>query len=677
MDQMLALEAGNSEAIDLRGRAREALEKQRKEERDRKELADALASAQQCLFRGELNAARGHVSRARALDRENADAARFHAQIEKNEAELREKQQRKQRCQELVTEAQTALKTGDADRAGVLLAEAVTLGLASPATIAMQKRIDKQQRRLRKNLPAVASVPDVPSSQRARVPRPVIWLGITIGAIGVGLLIWTLVPKGPQYQEQIASARSYLDRNEFDKVAGALQSIPPNSPLYAQAQVLIQQARNGEKQKTIDASLAEASNLLQQGRNAESLAAAQRVLQLDSSNEAAKSLRYETERQGYEDKTQAQREQFVTSTLASAEALLKSGNLEGAMGKTDEVLRVVPGETTAAGLKRRILNQIDGSKRTDTERAKLAQVKGDAENANASELASTRFAAAQRAEETGLREQNAGQFDRAAKTFSDAAALYAAADKEARAETQARADREKENQQKAATLQVLRSQAETARSEYEKSRANAQTADAENKARDRFQATVRLAATAQGRFDSGDFAAARTGWDNASNQMQQVQAEAVRATQAVQTAAAVPSTTSPRASTPPADDRNRQAAEAAQREEAERQAIRTLLERYRTAYETRNMAAIRTVFPDISGTEEKGHIGNFDLARSIQMQLVGKEIQISGETARAVYQQQIEIRTKADNRRFSAPEVAVTFNLQKRGGSWVIVSITR
>jgi tetratricopeptide (TPR) repeat protein len=685
LDQILALEPSHTEAQDLRTRSREQLQKQRDEERRLKELANSLNAARQALKSNDLEGARGHVQRAEALDPNNQDAARLQAQIGQRAAELAAERERQQRTQELLAEVQNALEKGDPERAGALLTEATTLGLELPGAVGLRSKIEKQRKALSKKQP-VGTAQQVPSvsapvvAQRARVPQAAIWIGVLVAALGIGLMVWLFSPRSPGYEQQIADARSYIQQKEFEKARGALQQIPSDSPLYKEAQDLINEASNGEKQATIDAFLADASNLRKQGQNEKSLAAAEKVLGLDSTNQAAKSLRDEIERERFQSKTDAEREQFVNAALASAEALLKSGDLQGANGKADAVIAVRPDDARAANLKQRITTQIKAADNANTERAKSERAKASAENAKAPDLAAARFAAAQRAEQTALRQQSAKQFDQSAKGFSEAAALYAEAEKDARTESQVRTDREKEaqltQQRNAAAVQALRNQAEGARMAYEQNRTKARDAEAETRAGDRFQAAARVANDAQSKFDRGDFAGARTDWDTASVQMNQAQEAAAKAAQASQQTAqqTAQQAQSAQLEKNRLEAAQRQAAEAAQREETERVAIRAVVARYRTAYEARNMGGIRAVFPGIGGMEETGHTSNFGIARSIQMQLKERELRLTGDTARAAYEQSVEIRT-TDNKTLKVPQPSIVFNLGKRGGSWVILSI--
>src|SRR5262249_51199117 len=106
------------------------------------------------------------------------------------------------------------------------------------------------------------------------------------------------------------------------------------------------------------------------------------------------------------------------------------------------------------------------------------------------------------------------------------------------------------------------------------------------------------------------------------------------------------------------------------------QSIRTSLERYKTAYEQKDLAAMRTVFPNM-GAEKKNVRDNFQVARTIQISFTITDIQLSGETARVPALWQLNIRTTVDNKAIRSPQNSIVFNLRKRDGSWMIESMTR
>src|SRR5262249_47828161 len=113
----------------------------------------------------------------------------------------------------------------------------------------LQKRIDKQRRRLAKRAATSSAVP-VP--RQGGIPKPVIWAGLLIAVIAVGLVVWVLIPETPAYDQQIASGRSFLEQTQFENAREILQQVPSSSPLYAQAQSLINQVQDAEKKSRID-----------------------------------------------------------------------------------------------------------------------------------------------------------------------------------------------------------------------------------------------------------------------------------------------------------------------------------------------------------------------------------------------------------------------------------------
>src|SRR5262249_19783516 len=150
IDQLLVLEPGHSGALDLRTQARAQIQKQREEQERARRLAEAIRDIEQNLNSGHLDAARRSVSRALAIDSNNAAVARLQAQIAQREAGLREQQLKKERIQKLLQDVRSALENQNPDQAGALLAEAVTLGAKLSEAEPLQKRIDKLQRSQKK-----------------------------------------------------------------------------------------------------------------------------------------------------------------------------------------------------------------------------------------------------------------------------------------------------------------------------------------------------------------------------------------------------------------------------------------------------------------------------------------------------------------------------------------------
>jgi tetratricopeptide (TPR) repeat protein len=665
IDQLLALEPGHSGALDLRTQARAQIQKQREERERARQLAEAIRAIEQNLNSGQLDAARQSVSRAQAIDANNGVVVRLQAQIAQREAELREQQLKKERLQRLLEEARGALERQDPDRAGTLLAEAVTLGAKPAETAALKKRIDKLQRSQEKQRKAAAVPAGKPSQRSLAIP---VGIGLAV-LVAIGLSIWAM--RSPAYQQQITAAQSFLQQNDFSKAIETLQQVPQSSSLYGQAQTLLTQARNGEKKKNIDSLVAEVTGSRKAGENDKTLAAIEKLLALDPSNATAKRIGDDIRDEKYAKATKDEQDQIVNDAQAKAEELFKAGNLEGAMQKVDEVTKNRPDNPAATNLKRRITSQMEAANKASAERTKADQAKANALSAKAPELAAASFKKAEEMEQTAVRQQRNGQFDRAAKNFSETTRLYGVAEGDARTATSAA------NAQAAQRNQQLKSQAETARGEYETNRNRARDAGAETKAPGIFQSGARSASDAQAKYDRGDFTNSRTDFETASTQMRQALADATKPAQPAPPPAAPPAPApaqNPATQTAAAPTNPAQKA-AAQRAEDER-AIKTVIDRYKTEYEAKNLNGIRAVFPGITGKEADATANFMGNARTIQLQIAVTEIQLSGDTATAPAQLQISGVSK-ENQRFPPVQTRVQFRLRRTNGGWSIQGIDR
>src|SRR5262249_42207845 len=315
-----------------------------------------------------------------------------------------------------------------------------------PATPAVETHTAPKTDRRDRPAPPLPATPlgaRVRNPQRlARAYASIIGLVVVLAAIVWGG--WALFRSGPDYQQQFASANTYFEQKDFAKAIEVLQQIPSSSPLYRQARELLTKARNAAAQRNIDTVIAEATALHKQKEDDKSLAAIQKVLDLDPSNQAAKSIRDEIEVSKYQNKTQAEQDSYVKESLDNAQELFNAGKFQEAKTKLDEVILVRPDDRTAANLNRRIASQLEAQNKMNSERSLWEQARAAAVSARAAELDQPRFAAAQRAEELALRQQNAKQFDQAARRFAEAAGLYRDAERTARSELQARAEREKD-----------------------------------------------------------------------------------------------------------------------------------------------------------------------------------------------------------------------------------------
>jgi methionine salvage enolase-phosphatase E1 len=652
MDQVLALETGHEYASDVRAQARAHREAQELANR----IAGAIWSIEQNLKSGDLEAAREAVSRLRAIEPDNSEVARFQALIAQREDEIREQQLKKQRLQDLLADTKRALKGKDPDRADALLVEAVTLGAERSETAALQKRIDKLRSKLHRE-PSIWS------------RHAVFFSGISLVVLAaIGLSIWVSAMRRSAYQRQITSAQTYLQQNELDKAIAALQQVPADSRLYRQAQSLLADARAGQKKKKIDALIAEALAFRKAGQDDKSSDSIGKVLELDPSNQVAQSIRNDMQAEKLQKASEDERDVFVNEALSKAEELLKSGNLEGAKEETDKVTRIRPNDPAAANLNRRITIQLDASNRVNGERTRMEQAKSNAVAAKAPELAAANFLAARGIEQTALRQQSARQFVRAARSFSEATRLYATSEGDARKAAAAATASAAEATEAARQRALLRTQAENARGEYEQNHTKARDAGAEARGVAAYNIGRRSAADAETLFARGDFVGARTNFETASKQMQQAMLDAAQPPPPLP-----PPRTEP--TQPNADVRAAQRAEA-QRVQEDQAAIRAVLNSYKAAYETKSIAGMKSVFPSLSGKEEKAFAQQYKDTKTIQVQMSAPEIRFSGgTTAVATVEWHVSVIFKDDRQDMQS---RMQFTLRKQTNAvWSIQRIDR
>ena len=182
-------------------------------------------------------------------------------------------------------------------------------------------------------------------------------------------------------------------------------------------------------------------------------------------------------------------------------------------------------------------------------------------------------------------------------------------------------------------------QAETAHREYDQNQTKAHDAGADTKAGGPYQSGMRLATDAQTKFDRSDFNGARTDWENASKQMQQAftMADAVKPVPAPPPAAPPPPAPAQNTATQTAAAQASAAQKAAAQKAEDERAIQTVLDRYKAAYEAKNLARIKSVFPGLGGNEEKATSENIRYAKTIGCNSTGTRIQISATTQLWLY----------------------------------------
>ena len=203
-------------------------------------------------------------------------------------------------------------------------------------------------------------------------------------ARGTSRCVMRASPGGPDYRQQLTSAESLVKQRDFAKAIEVLQQIPSSSPVYKQARDLLTTARNEvEKQRNIEALIAQATELHKQKQYEKGLATIQKVLDADPSNQAAKSIResiekeIEIEKEIFTKKTDEEKIAFIRENVARAQELFNTGNFEEALTYVEAVLNRAD-DRTAANLKRRIVNQLEAAARMNSELIQWEQAKAAA-----------------------------------------------------------------------------------------------------------------------------------------------------------------------------------------------------------------------------------------------------------------------------------------------------------
>ena len=102
----------------------------------------------------------------------------------------------------------------------------------------------------------------------------------------------------------------------------------------------------------------------------------------------------------------------------------------------------------------------------------------------------------------------------------------------------------------------------------------------------------------------------------------------------------------------------------------ERTAITNVLERYRQAIESRDLASLKEVWPGMPSSIERTIRDGFRYSQSHRVVLKVKDVAVSGEAATAICDRSDEILSK-EGQRLRNSSVA-RFILSKRGASWFI-----
>ena len=102
-------------------------------------------------------------------------------------------------------------------------------------------------------------------------------------------------------------------------------------------------------------------------------------------------------------------------------------------------------------------------------------------------------------------------------------------------------------------------------------------------------------------------------------------------------------------------------------------AVAAVLERYTSALEQRDLAALKAVWPSLGGAQQTAIESDFNNARSISVQFVNPKIDVSGSTATITGVRRYGMQTR-DGQQLRN-EANTTLVLRQAGNGWHIESV--
>ena len=354
----------------------------------------------------------------------------------------------------------------------------------------------------------------------------------------------------------------------------------------------------------------EAEDFATAGRTAET------VLSRDPGNEAARQLR---------DRARAAAT-AVEEGLKRARSLVAAGRFEDASKAAGEVLGVAPGNSEA----RQIMQ--DGAERSrgrgaEEARSQVARARSAARTAGAPRLASSAYSAAASAEREAQRLYDAGRGGDATIKFYEASGLYRSAEVAAQNETTRR-----DAAARADSLPAERPAAEVARNTP---------------------------------LPPPPAAAPTTDPGRATSSVEVPAAPAPAPTPPAPTTSVPPTTTiAPTAPAPPSAE-----ALAAAREAA----ISDLVNRYKSAVESRSLEALKKIWPGLGGVEQDRLRDEFRRASSISVGIADQRIIATTDSGTVNFVRHYEV--VIDGQRLPR-ESNVTMYVRRNGSTWIIERMT-
>ena len=356
----------------------------------------------------------------------------------------------------------------------------------------------------------------------------------------------------------------------------------------------------------------------------------------------------------------------VETGMRDAQRLLAAGQMDAAAEAASSVLGVAPNHEEAKAL----VAQLSASARSETARQAMRQMvraREQAEAAGAKQHAPDAFESARRAETEGRRHFEASEFAEATTRMYESAGLYRSAGGEARRQA-ARAQQQAD--ERARRLEGEKRIAD-ARATFEQRRREAESAGARERASDRYAAALEQAVHAE-KVPAVDDAVreyalaaktmieARQAADTARVQAQREQAAREQAEKPPPPAPA-PATVQTQAP-PPAPERPAE------------EDIRLTVRQYVAALEGRDLAALKRIWPSISGSQEQALREDFDNARDIAVDIENERIEATGDSATVTCIRRYQVQTR-DGHRLET-RTRTVFSLRRNGPSpWIIDNI--
>lgn len=648
MSRLLALDPKHGEARDYRRQAKERVEEKREQERRTRLLSQALRSAKEALSADELDKGLREVDKALSLDPASAEGRRLRSEIEHKKVEQRKLRERRERAEELRDEARLLLKKGDAESSRRALGEALSLWPDLSDASNFQRKIEKEIARAKKKVKAEPT----PSPEASKT----LYIAAALVAfLALGSLVLYLVFRSPATSET------------------ETETVPTEGSTATEGATAGTEAE-------ISRGLAAAQTYLDQKQFEEAAREAEAVLSLTADHPEARRI-LESGRE-----YQAR----IAGGIQQVQSLIDNNQLDRAGDTLSTVLDLAPSNPEV----QKLLTQLNQYFQQNADEAvrQMNAAKAEASDADAPRHAQAGFERAQRIEEEAQRFYQQKKFGEATGKYVESGDAYRMAANEARAAT-ARAEQERLT----AELQTRVASAERLFADV---RSKAIEAGAQQMSTQDFDAADGLARQAQEKLVGGDLEGAQRDFQAASEKMKQAQSAAISARRGLRSRMEAARTAMESAKRASPDGREGQAeeqrarqleqqgnladAEAAYRraadlyqEEArgqnERQNVLNALGQYETALESRDMAALKSVWPSLSGRAEEIIGNNFRFARSWQVELGDINIQISGDMATVTCHRLDQMVTE-DGQRIPN-DTPITITLQRSNGTWVIVDL--